>query len=124
MKKNKIIIIGKQGFVAKNLSQNLNKKNFVKQFSFASFNKLKISEILKYDTIINCTINKKYVDKIYSPRNDLDLRIANKIKKTKVNYIFLSTRKVYDIGDNIKETSKLNPKDNYSKNKLITEKKY
>ena len=123
MKKNKIIIIGKKGFVAKNLFQNLAEKNLVKKFSFLSFNKLNISEIIKYDTIINCTINKKYVEKSYSEKNDLDYKIVNKIKKTKIKYIFLSTRKVYEIGENIKETSKLNPKDNYSKNKLITEKK-
>ena len=34
---------------------------------------------------------------------------------------FLSTRKVYELKDNIKETDNLNPRCNYSKNKLITE---
>ena len=37
--------------------------------------------------------------------------------------IFLSTRKVYKLGNNLTEKSKLQPKCNYSKNKLITEKK-
>ena len=37
--------------------------------------------------------------------------------------IFLSTRKVYKLGNNLNEKSKLQPKCNYSKNKLITEKK-
>ena len=37
--------------------------------------------------------------------------------------IFLSTRKIYKIGKNLKEYSKILPKCNYSKNKYITEKK-
>ena len=37
--------------------------------------------------------------------------------------IFLSSRKIYKLGDNLNEASKLKPNCNYSKNKLYTEKK-
>ena len=37
--------------------------------------------------------------------------------------IFLTSRKIYKLGDNLNETSKLKPNCNYSKNKLHTEKK-
>lgn len=38
-----------------------------------------------------------------------------------INYIFLSSRKIYKPKLNILETDKMQPQDNYSKNKLITE---
>jgi nucleoside-diphosphate-sugar epimerase len=37
--------------------------------------------------------------------------------------IFLSSRKIYELRDNLNESSKLEPNCNYSKNKLHTEKK-
>ena len=37
--------------------------------------------------------------------------------------IFLTSRKIYKLGDNLNESSKLKPNCNYSKNKLKTEKK-
>ena len=37
--------------------------------------------------------------------------------------IFLSSRKIYELSDNLNELSKLKPNCNYSKNKLNTEKK-
>lgn len=45
----------------------------------------------------------------------------NKIKKININYIFLSSRKIYKPKLNIRETDKILPQDNYAKNKLITE---
>ena len=123
MNKNKILLIGKTSFVSQHLFQNLKKKNFVKKISFNNFSEIAVSSISKYDTIINCSINNKYVNQSYSTKNDLDLKIVNKIKNLDLKYIFLSTRKVYKIGDNIKETGQTNPKNYYAKNKLITEKK-
>ena len=124
MNKNKILLIGKTSFVSQHLFQNLKKKNFVKKISFNNFCKIAVSRISKYDTIINCSINNKYVNQSYSAKNDLDLKIVNKIKNLDLKYIFLSTRKVYKIGDNIKESGQINPRNNYAKNKLITEKKF
>ena len=123
MNKNKILLIGKTSFVSQHLFQNLKKKNSVKKISFNNFSKIAIPRISKYDTIINCSINNKYVNQSYSAKNDLDLKIVNKIKNLDLKYIFLSTRKDYKIGDNIKnEPNK--PRNYYAKNKLITEKKF
>ena len=84
--------------------------------------KLKKQDFKKYNYIINCSINKNYINLKYSPQNDLDYQIAKKLNGLGCIFIFFSTRKVYNPGDNLKENSKLNPKCNYSKNKLITEK--
>ena len=74
--------------------------------------------------IINTSINKNYIKKRYNSKFDNDYKLSKLIhKKNKTTYIFLSTRKVYKPKANIKENSKLLPKSNYSKNKLITEKK-
>ena len=71
-----------------------------------------------FNTIINCTTNKNYINKKYDIKNDFDLKIAKKIKNLNTIYIFISTRKVYPSKPNLKEKSKLSPKSNYSKNKL------
>jgi dTDP-4-dehydrorhamnose reductase len=59
----------------------------------------------------------------YSEKNDIDLKIVKIIKNYKITFIFLSSRKIYSKKINIQENDKLKPKCNYSKNKLITEKK-
>ena len=48
-----------------------------------------------------------------------DFKLANKINNKKTIFIFLSSRKVYKAKSNIKETDKLSPKSNYSKNNEI-----
>jgi len=78
--------------------------------------------INNFDYIINCTSNQSYVENKYLKKNDYDLTIANKIKNLNIKMIMLSSRKVYKNGANLKESSFLKPKNNYSKNKLKTEK--
>ena len=57
----KILIIGKRGFLGKNLYKNLKKKFKCK---LISFNQLYIfkKNINKFDFIINCSINKQYIN--------------------------------------------------------------
>ena len=81
------------------------------------------SKINNYNYIINTSINKNYIKKRYNIKFDNDYKLSKLIHKGKTTYIFLSTRKVYKPKANIKENSKLAPKSNYSKNKLITGKK-
>ena len=119
----KIVLIGKKSFVSLNLAKNLNKKFLIRIMSLEEFMSLDQNYLSSINYIINCSINKKYAEKKYSIKNDFDLKIARKIKKFNINYIFLGTRKIYKIGDNLKENSKLLPNCNYSKNKLKTEKK-
>ena len=121
--KKKIIIIGVNSFVGSNLYSLLKDKFQVKKIHFKDFFLLSSKFLNSVSYIVNCSSNKKYVNNKYAINNDFDLLIANKIKDLKCKLIFLSTRKVYKIGDNLKETSKLKPNCNYSKNKLITENK-
>jgi len=120
--KKKIIIIGKKGFLGSNLNSYLKKKNFILNLDYKIFIKKKLNFIKNFDCIINCTSNREYIDNIYIKKNDFDLVVANKIKSLNIKMIMLSSRKVYKAGTNLKETSALRPKNNYSKNKLRTEK--
>ena len=121
--KKKIIIIGKNSFIGFNLFKFF-KNNFnTKIYDYKEF--LNIDPKLLFDVnyIINCSSNKQYVNKEYSEKNDFDFQISKKIKDLNCKMIFLTSRKIYKLGDNLNETSKLEPNCNYSKNKLLTEKK-
>tara|TARA_B100001057_G_scaffold434213_1_gene463691 strand:+ start:2198 stop:2998 length:801 start_codon:yes stop_codon:yes gene_type:complete len=118
----KILIIGKRGFIGNNLSKYLKKYFYVAHKSFGDLKRFG-PNINKFDYVINTSINKKYIKKKYNNKFDNDLKISNFIKNNKTTYIFLSTRKVYKSKANISENSQLLPKTNYSKNKLISEKK-
>jgi nucleoside-diphosphate-sugar epimerase len=120
--KKKIIIIGKKGFLGSNLNIHLDKKNYILNLNYKKFIKKKISFINNFDYIINCTSNQNYIHNKYLKKNDFDLIIANKIKNTSTMMIMLSSRKVYKVGINLKESSVFQPKCHYSKNKLRTEK--
>ena len=119
----KILLIGKRSFIANNIYENLKDYFFLKKVSYLEFIKTPKNKIIKYEYIINCSLSKKYVENKYSELNDFDLKIAKKISTTSLKMIMLSSRKVYQSGNNIKETSKLNSKCNYSKNKILTEDK-
>ena len=120
--KNKIIVIGKRGLLGSNLSTYLKKKKFILNLDYKIFIKKKLNFINNFDYIINCTSNQSYIENKYLEKNDFDLAIANKIKNLDIKMIMLSSRKVYKNGTNLKESSVLKPKSNYSRNKLRTEK--
>ena len=120
--KNKIIIIGKNSFVGKNLYIYFKGKTVINIISFNQFKKKK--NFSQIDYIINCSSTLNYINKKYKSKNDIDLKISKKIKKFKnCKLIFLSTRKVYKPSDNISENGKILLRENYSKNKYITESK-
>ena len=120
--KKKILIVGKNSVIGSNLFEFFKNKFLVKIVNFNEIkNNFSKKKFLKYDYIINCTSNSSYIKKKYNFKYDHDLFIANKIKDCNCKFVFISTRKVYKAGDNLKETSKLLPICNYSKNKLITE---
>ena len=120
MKKKKIIIFGKKSLIGSNLYNFLKKKHLVK---IKNFNIRNLRDINSFNYIINCSTNLKYVYSKYDVNNDFDIKIINKIKNPKTKYIFLQTRKIYKPKPNIKENSAKLCKENYEKNKLITEKK-
>tara|TARA_B100000674_G_C37933112_1_gene958935 strand:+ start:344 stop:1147 length:804 start_codon:yes stop_codon:yes gene_type:complete len=119
---NKTIIIGKRGFLGNSLHKYLSAKTKCRLISFKDFKNNKLKE-KNYSHIINCSIDFNYINKKYHERFDNDLKISSLIKGNKAKLIFLSSRKIYKSGPNLKENSRLNPKSNYSKNKLITERK-
>ena len=119
----KLLIVGKNSFVAKNIYNYLKKSYKIKKIDYSSFKKLTKKELENFNYLINCSLSGKYVNYKYSELNDIDFKIAKKISKTTLKMVFISSRKVYKSNINLKETSLLKPKDYYSKNKLITEKK-
>ena len=121
--KKKILIIGKKSFVTSVLKDDLKKTFFLKIVDFENFLKIKKSYLTNFNYIINCSLNRGYVTKKYDIKNDFDLTIARKIKDYDIMYVYFSTRKIYKLGDNLKENSVKKPQSFYSKNKLITENK-
>ena len=117
--KKKILIFGKNSFIGSSLYTFLRNKHFVK---IESFNLKSLKKLNNFDYIINCAINKKYINKVYSKDNDFDFNIAKNLNEN-TNLIFLSSRKIYKPKANIYEGSKINCLNNYEKNKYITEKK-
>ena len=118
--KKKILIIGQNGLIGKNLFNYFKSKKInIYRIDFKSF--LKNNNINNFDIIINCTSNLKFVKNKYAKKNDNDLIIAKKIINLKTKLVMLSTRKIYKTKFNIKELDKKEPNCNYSKNKLISE---
>jgi nucleoside-diphosphate-sugar epimerase len=120
-KKIKLLIIGKDSFIASNIFSILKNKIYIRKIKYSDFlikNKIFFH---RFNYILNCSLHKDYVLKKYKKKNDLDYAILNKINNLNVNYIFLSTRKVYKPKFNISEKENINPVDNYGKNKIITE---
>ena len=123
MNNNKLLIIGKNSFLGKNLYKGIKNKINTCLISYEQFFKLNNKKIKSFDYVCNCSLNSEYNKSKYNEKNDIDVKIVKRIKNYKINFIFLSSRKVYSNKNNIKENDKLNPKCNYSKNKVITEKK-
>ena len=118
-----ILLIGKNSFITTQFKLFPKKNIRIKIISFEEFKKKNIKNIKAFNYIINTTSNQNYIKKKYLPKNDHDLYIAKKIKNFNVVLVFLSSRKVYKKKNNPKETDQLLPKENYSINKVITEKK-
>ena len=121
--KKKIIIIGKNSFIGFNLFKFLKNKFNIKVYDYRKFLNVNRKFLIDVNYVINCSSNKQYVNKKYSEKNDFDFQISKKIKNLNCKMIFLTSRKIYKLGDNLNESSKLEPNCNYSKNKLHTEKK-
>ena len=118
----KILIIGKKGLIGKNLFKYFKTKKIkVYSLNFEGFLKKENKDINKFDIIINCTSNQKFIKNHYQIKNDNDLIIAKKIIHSKIKLVMLSTRKIYKAKFNINELDKKKPNCNYSKNKVISE---
>ena len=96
----KILIIGKRGFIGKNLNKFLKSEYNVKLISFK--NALNFNQFTKYNFVINTSISKNYITKKYNKNFDNDTKIADRINNNKTVYVFLSSRKVYKAKPKIK----------------------
>jgi nucleoside-diphosphate-sugar epimerase len=119
----KVLIIGKNSFIGKNIYKKLKKKLDITILNLESVKIKKFFFFKKFKFIINCSISSNYITKSYKKKNDFDLLLAKKIQFTNCKYIFLSTRKVYKPKFNITEETKAKPIDQYGKNKLLSESK-
>jgi len=119
----RILIVGKKSRIALFLKKFLTEKFHITSISYSNIIKTKLNYFNKFDCIINCTSNKKYINKKYNIKNDHDYQIVKKIVNLNILYIFLSSRKIYKSKKNCKETDSPKPISHYSINKLITEKK-
>ena len=122
--KKKILLIGLNSFISKNLFSFFKSKNiYVKKISFENFKSETNKYVLNFDIFINCSINKNYLIKKYHNDSDNDLFLAKKLFKRNKFQIFLSTRKVYKEKIGVKENGLISPNCNYSKNKFKSETK-
>ena len=118
----KILIIGKKSFLGSNLKIYLSKFYKTESHSYEKIILKDIKFLNNYSHIINTTIHKKYVNKKYDVKYDLDRKFLKRFNKINFYYIYLNSRKIYLPKENINENSTILPNDNYSKNKFITEK--
>ena len=119
----KILIIGRKSRISLSLIKYFRKNFYTYVKNYKEIENKKSIFFNKFDYIINCSSNKSYIEKKYKSKNDYDYQIAKKIISSEVKQIFLSSRKIYLAKNNIKETDKKKPLCNYSKNKLLTEKR-
>ena len=79
-----------------------------------SFNSKSLVNLNKFDYVINCSINKNYINKTYSKNYDFDLKIVNKLNKN-TNFIFLVQEKFINQKLIFFEGSKIKCLNNYEK---------
>ena len=92
----KLLLIGKKSFISTILYKFLKKKINIKKISYEDLEKLNNSFFEKFTHICNCSIKKEYQNQKYLAKNDIDLKIINRIKKNiKIKYIFLNNSILY-----------------------------
>ena len=118
----KILIIGKKSFLGSNLNLYLSKFYEIEILSYEQSIKKETVFFDKFSHVINTSIHSNYIKKKYDPKFDLDLRFIKKFNRVNFFYIFLNSRKIYPLKENLKENSTIFPIGNYGKNKYKTEK--
>jgi len=114
----RILLVGKNSFICKQLLIDLSMVNYVDCISFHNLGDVVYND---YDYIINCAIHPDYRSQPYSYNNDIDLKISRKFSGY---FIMFSSRKVYGSNNDLlyyTEDSPINPNDHYGLNKSFTE---
>ena len=118
----KIVLIGKNSYLAAGLPNAMQSFN-ISYMSHSDW-KERIDEILDAEAVINFCISPDFSSSIMKPDDVIDVQIAKRILNRGIQYIFLSSRKVYGSSDECriyKETDSLCGVDFYAKNKIMTE---
>ena len=115
----KILIIGKNAYLAENIKFDENEYNVDKIHRPLEVG---LDKYADYDFIINFCIQPEHFSRLLPENEMIDVKIAKNLSHTK--FIFLSSRKVYGSSPILKEyreDDKLKPFDFYSKNKVNIE---
>jgi N-acetyl-gamma-glutamylphosphate reductase len=84
----KVLIVGKNSFIGKNIYQKLKRKLYIVCLSFENVKKKKQTFFKNFKFIINCSINSNYILKKYKKSNDIDLFLAKKYNTIIVGIFF------------------------------------
>lgn len=120
----KVVVIGDDSYIALNINRKLTDFDVVYLKYYNCFDDINI--LLNADCIINFSISPNFSLGKMEEDEILDIKIAKLIANKKIHYIFLSSRKVYGMSDDLlihKEDDPLQGSDWYSKNKIYTERK-
>lgn len=115
-----ILIVGANSFLAKNFS---NAQNGLRIISHQDIYRTEVYRDIK--TVINFSFSDNFYMSKYNEKEDIDSAIAQIIENKRINFIQISSRKVYGkyLGSPFKEEDVCSPYDYYGENKLIIEKK-
>lgn len=117
-KKRRIILIGFRSFIQTHFYKLFRSKHKIIKLKFSKINNFKFYE---NDVIINCSNDKEFFTSKYTQKNDRNLIIAKKLKKSNSQLVLLSSRNVYKPQLNLNENSSKRPIDLYGNNCLISE---
>lgn len=109
----KVLVVGETSFIGKFINHER-----------VSYKDLGKKNLHNYDVVINCALNPLYKTSAYKNSIDVDLEVGRMACLAGCHYVMISTSKVYGNSNELQtytEFSKVEPSDNYSQNKLITE---
>jgi len=115
-----VLIVGQNSFIGSKLFTSYSHTHMVDMVPHSILDEV---SFIKYDVVINCSINPLYRNSPYSEDIDMDLKVSRKFDG---HYIMFSSRKVYGSNDQLytyTEQSPINPTDHYGWNKAMTEQK-
>ena len=101
-----ILIIGKKSFIGSNLKKYLSKYFNIDIFSYEKIIFKNEFFFEKYSHVINTSIHPYYQKRKYNKKFDLDVKFIKKFKQINFIYIFLNSRKIYQLKEDIIESSK------------------
>lgn len=118
----KLVIIGADSYLANGLEKYFNEWEVCSLFFHNWENDKK--NLQSANCVVNFSISPDFSETIIDPTNTIDYKIAQTLKGTKTQFIFISSRKVYGSINECKtfiESNPLIPSDFYSSNKIALE---